>query len=637
MSTENLHTKKKTFDATALVVLAIGFVALMVVVTFLFRGMRLDLTQNQLYTIAPGTKQVLAKLDEPINLYFFFSQEASRDLPGVRAYAQHVRELLEEMAQRSKGKLHLTVVDPQPFSDDEDRATQLGLAAVPVGAKGQQLYFGLAGTNSTDGKQIIGFFQKDKEEFLEYDVASLVYRLAHPKRPIIALMTTLPMEEAFDQASGRMREGWAITSQLRELFTLRTVTTTATSIDADIDVLMVVHPKNLAPATVYAIDQFVLRGGKLLAFIDPSAELDMSGRQASGANRGSNLEPLLQTWGVDYDPSKVVGDQALALSVSTVPGQPPSRHLGVLSLPKSSLNKNDVATAKLESINMMTVGALKQRQGANTTFEPLLTSSKNAALIDAARFAMLYDPQILLDGFVATGESYAIAARVHGKFTTAFPGGAPASEDAKTPAAGPQLKESAEGKESNIVIVADTDMLADMLWLRPQNVFGQQYVVAWANNGDFIANVLDNLTGSSDLISVRGRQSFLRPFTRVDKLRQHADQQLRTKEQALNKELQETEAKLSQLQASRKDQSSLSLSPEQEAELNRFQQERGRVRKELRDVRRSLNLGIESLGNWLKALNIGFIPLLLSLAAVALAMRRKRRLRMSRSNVGIAK
>jgi ABC-type uncharacterized transport system involved in gliding motility auxiliary subunit len=438
------------------------------------------------------------------------------------------------------------------------------------------------------------------------------------------------MDQAFDPQTGRMREGWAITAQLRELFTLRTVPPDTHGIDKDIDLLMVVHPKNLAPASLYAIDQFVLRGGKLIAFMDPSSEQDNAGSGPmpgmGGDSRASTLGPLLKAWGVDFDSSKVVGDQGLALTVAMRAGQAPSRHLGVLSLPRASMNAKDVVTAKLDSINVMTVGALKPLPEAKTHFEPLLTSSNNAALLDAGKFASLADPQSLLDGFAASGENYAISARVSGKFTSAFPDGPPA--DAGPANGSTHLKDSTS--DANVVLVADTDLLADMMWLRVQNVFGQRYAVAWANNGDFIANVLDNLAGSSDLISVRGRQSFFRPFTRVDSLRQRADQQLRVKEQELNQELQQTESKLVQLQATRQDQASLSLTPEQEQELKRFQQERGRVRKELRDVRRSLNVGIESLGKWLKAINIGMIPLLLSITAIIIAVRRRRRLRDSR-------
>ncbi|HTE40630.1 MAG TPA: hypothetical protein VK629_07365, partial [Steroidobacteraceae bacterium] len=260
---------------------------------------------------------------------------------------------------------------------------------------------------------------------------------------------------------------------------------------------------------------------------------------------------------------------------------------------------------------------------AKTQVEPLLTSSAETMLMPAAKFAMATDPQMLLDGFVPSNEVHTVAARVSGKVPSAFPTPPPGANGANP------LKESSQ--DANVVLVADTDLLADVMWLRTQNVYGQRYSVPWANNGDFVANLLDNLTGSADLISIRGRQSFFRPFTRVDALRMNADQQLRVKEQALNKELRDTETKLSQLQASRQDQGSLALTPEQQQEVNRFQQERGRVRKELREVRRTLDVGIERLGWWLKVLNIVLIPLLLVGAAIVLTVRRNARLRASRS------
>jgi ABC-type uncharacterized transport system involved in gliding motility auxiliary subunit len=373
-----------------------------------------------------------------------------------------------------------------------------------------------------------------------------------------------------------------------------------------------------------------------MAFVDPMAEQDASGNPMAGGdgNRTSTLGALFTAWGVDYDATKVVGDAALALSVSTRQGQPPSRHLAVLALPRDRLNNKDVITSTLNNINMWSVGALKPSANATSTFEPLLTSSKQAALIGADKFAFLSDPQTLLDGFTPSGEEYVIAARVSGKLTSAYPNGAPGG-GAQNPLLaainnGEHLKESSGN--ANVIVVADTDMLADMMWLRQQNLFGQRYAVAWANNGDFVANSLDNLAGSSDLISVRGRQSFFRPFTHVDQLRQRADQQLRATEQKLNSELQETEQKLMQLQAGRQDQASLTLTPEQEQELSRFQQERTRVRKELREVRRSLDVDINRLGAWLKVINIGLIPLLLSVAAIAIAVRRKRKLKASRTD-----
>lgn len=625
---------RKTFGAGALVALAVLFIGLTVLITFVLRGARIDLTESRLYSIAPGTQRIVSSLQEPVNLYFFFSQEASRESPPLRAYAQRVRELLEEMAQRSNGKLRLAVIDPQPFSEDEDRANEFGLSAVPMGGTGgEQLYFGLAGTNSTDGRQVIGFFQPEKEEFLEYDVASLIYRLSNPKRATVGLLSSLPVDASFDQFSGRMQEGWASIAQLREQLEVRTLATDIASIDPEIGVLLVVHPKDLPPRTLYAIDQFVMRGGKLIAFVDPQSENDPAAAQGGPmamAGRSSSLGPLLDAWGVEFDPGSVVGDRGLGLNVSLRQNEAPSQHVAIIGFNHESMNAQDVVTSTLDSINVMTAGALKKKEGATIEFEPLLQSSADAALLPAARLAFLPDSDSLLDGFQPTGERYVVAARIHGKLKSAYPNGAPSTGEGDAPKTdGEHRAESAQ--DANVILVADTDMLADPLWVRTQSVFGQRFAVAWANNGDFVANALDNLAGSGDLISIRGRQSFFRPFTKVDELRRQANDQLRAKEKELDEELRETERKLSELEAGRGNAGSLVLSPEQEAELSRFQQERVRIRKELRDVRRTLDVEIEQLGKALKFLNIALVPALIAIGAILLAVARRRRLRAGRA------
>jgi ABC-type uncharacterized transport system involved in gliding motility auxiliary subunit len=623
------HAGRRLYGATALIALAVLFIGVTILITFVLRGARIDLTESNLYSIAPGTQRIVSSLAEPVNLYFFFSQEASSQSPPLRAYAQRVRELLEEMEQRSKGKLRLSVIDPKPFSEDEDRAAEFGLAAAPLGASGESLYFGLAGTNSTDGREVIQFFQPDKEEFLEYDIASLIHRLSNPKRPVVGLLAGLPVDASFDQMSGRMQEGWASIAQLRETADVRSLSGDIQKIEDDVDALLLIHPKDLAPQTLYAIDQFVMRGGKLLAFVDPQSENDPAAAQMGGpmAARSSSLGPLLDAWGVSFDPSQVVGDRELGLTVALRSGETPSQHLAIIGFNRASMDAKDVVTSTLDSINVMTAGVLKKKDDATVAFEPLIQSSTNAALLPAARLAFLPDSRALLDDFKATGERYAVAARISGKLKSAYPQGRP---DGEGPApAGEHKAESSE--DANLIIVADTDLLADPLWVRTQNVFGQRFAVAWANNGDFIANAVDNLSGSSELISIRGRQSFFRPFTRVEQLRRQADDQLREKEKELDKELRDTEQKLTTLEAGRGNEGSLSLSPEQEAELQRFQQERVRIRKDLRDVRRSLDVEIERLGTTLKVLNIALVPALLAVGAILLAVARRRRLRAGRA------
>lgn len=429
-----------------------------------------------------------------------------------------------------------------------------------------------------------------------------------------------------------MRQGWASIAQLRELAEVRTLATDIAAVDSDIGVLMLVHPKELTPQTLYAIDQFVMRGGKLIAFLDPQSESDQAGQQMGGpmamGDRSSSLAPLLDAWGVTFDPGMVLGDRGLGLTVSLRQDQPPSQHIAIVGLNRHSMNGKDVVTSTLDTINVMTAGTLKPKAGATTQFEPLLQSSADAMLLPTMRFAFLPDSASLLEGFEPTGERYVIAARVHGTLKSAYPDGSPAAGEGGKSAAEHQAQSAGE---ANLILVADTDVLSDPLWVRTQNVFGQQFAVAWANNGDFVANALDNLAGSGDLISIRGRQSFFRPFTKVEELRRQADEQLRAKEKELDQELKETERKLAELETGRSNQSSLVLSPEQEAELERFQQERVRIRKELREVRRSLDVEIEWLGKKLKFINIAVVPILLAIGAIALAFARRRRLRIGRA------
>ncbi|MDP9064698.1 MAG: Gldg family protein, partial [Pseudomonadota bacterium] len=411
---------RKTAGVGGLIALAVLFLGIVMLSNAVLRGQRLDLTQNKLYTLTPGTQQVLAALKEPVNLYFYFSRDsAAKQSPLLLPYATRVREFLEEIAARSGGKVRLRVIDPQAFSDDEDRAAEYGLQPLPANG-GDSLYFGLAGTNSTDGRAAIPSFTPDREEFLEYDVAKLVQELGQPKKPVIGLLSSIALQGRYDPMSGQMGEPLAILSQVDQIFTVRPVTADVDHIDKDVDVLMVVHPKHLPPKTLYAIDQFVMRGGKLFLFVDPNSGADTSGQDPSNplagamANHSSTLEPLLKTWGVDYDPTQVIGDLALGLEVRTSAQSPPVRHIGILGLHHPAMDAKDVVTASLEVLNMATAGALAARPGAKTTFEPLLLSSTSAAPLPADRFNAMTDPSSLRDGFKATGKRYALAARVTG-------------------------------------------------------------------------------------------------------------------------------------------------------------------------------------------------------------------------------
>ncbi len=617
-----MTSNRKLLTGGALAVLAVLFVAVILISNTLFRGAQLDLTSNHLYTLSQGTKNILAGIDEPIHLYLFYSDKGSRDLPQLRTYAQRVREMLEEMAGRAHGKIKLDVIDPLPFSEDEDRATGYGLQAVPAGQNGDKLFLGLVGTNSTDGKSVIPFLQPNKEAFLEYDVAKLIHDLTETKKPAVGLLSSLPMGQGFDQQTRSLRDPWAVDQQLTQQFDVHQLNAASLkSIDKDINVLVVVQPKNLSDNAVYAIDQFVMRGGHLLVFVDPEAEADTSGadpnnpQAAMMADKSSDLPKLFKAWGVEYDPHKIVLDRAHALQISIAQGAPPVRDAAILGFNKTDLNADDVTTANLDSINISSAGYFALAKGSKNKLVPLIQTSTDAMTVPSERVKFLPDPSQLLNGYQPSHESYVIAGRLEGKFTTAFP----ERKDAGHLAA---AKDSGE-----IILVADTDMLTDRLWVQIQPFFGQKLMNAFANNGDFFINAVDNLAGSSDLISIRGRATSQRPFTRVEDMKRAAEENFRGKEQELQQQLNDTERKLTELQSGKSKGSELILSPEQQSELQGFMQKKVEIRKQLRQVRLSLDERIDALGARLKLINIGLMPLLITLAALAFAFLKRRRRR----------
>ena len=390
---------------STLVVLLLVFGAAVMASNVLLRGVRLDLTDNQLYTLSPGTRKLLKGIQEPINLYLFFSNEQTKDLPALRSYENRVKETLQEfVAEAPDGKLILHEVDPLPFSEDEDRASQFGLQAANIGPAGEGVYFGLAGSNSVGTTDNIPFFQPDptKEAFLEYDLARLVYNLANPNKAVIGLLSGVPMTGGFDPATRQPSQPWAIADQVKQVFTLKTVQPKTLHIDDDIKVLWIVHPADLDDTTLYAVDQFIMRGGRALIFVDPVAEVVGGGGPGGlGAMRSSTLTKLFAAWGVQFSTDQVVGDNRYALSVRG--NFQPVRHVGLLGLDMEAMNQQDVITAGLGTVNVGLAGHFTLADGAKVKLTPLLSSSPEAELIPAARFQFLQDPSELLNGFTPTG------------------------------------------------------------------------------------------------------------------------------------------------------------------------------------------------------------------------------------------
>ena len=612
---------KRASGGLVLALLAALFVGIVVISNLLLRGARLDLTANSEYTLSEGTEEILDGIDEPINLYFYFSEESSRELPPIRTYALRVRELLEEMASRSRGKIKLSLVDPQPFSEEDDEAAAAGLQSVPIGSSGDKLFFGLAGTNSLNGKASIPFFQPDKEVSLEYDVAKLIQSLLQAEKPVIGVITGLPMNGGFDQATQQVSQPWAINTQLGDLFEVRPLALELKTIEPAIKLLMVVHPKALSDDTLYAIEQFLFGGGRLLLFLDPHSNSDTSGadpqnpQAAMFADKSSNLEKLLSAWGVNFKPDEIVIDRALGLPVQISQNEAPVVHPAVIGLRADQMSKTDLVSAKLETVNIESVGHFTLKEGSTAKLEPLLQSSNEASVVTTERVRFLPDPRELLKDFTPSGENYILAARLSGKFTSAF------ADRASQPG---HIAVSEEPVQA--ILIADTDILTNRLWVQVQNFFGQQIITPFANNGDFIVNAADNLSGSSALISIRGRSVSARPFKVVEDMRRQADERFRETEEKLQAQLKETETKINQLQAGKSQENAMILSPEQSAEIQRFQSEKLRIRKELREVRRSLDQDIESLGMRIKALNIALVPFTVILAALLFwVLRRNRR------------
>jgi ABC-type uncharacterized transport system involved in gliding motility auxiliary subunit len=646
-------------------------IAVNVLTAALFSAARLDLTHDRLYTLSDGTRQVLHQLDEPVTLRFFLSERLAREVPAYGTFAARVRDLLREYVGAAHGKLVLESLDPEPFSDVEDRAVALGLQGVPVDQGGEQVYFGLAGANTTDDEEVIAFFQPEREAFLEYDLTRLIYKLARPNKRVVGLVTTLPMEGdmVMAQMQGGMPSAWAVLDQMRQFFTVRTLGTDVGTIPADVNVLMIGHPAGLSDKTKFAIDQYVLKGGKALVFVDPYSEVTafrqqammMRGMPPSGsAGPTSDLEPLFAKWGIKMDTQSVVADRRLARRVNAGPGSrlQAADYLAWLAVPGDDTNRNDPVTADVQRLNFASAGILEPVDGAKTTLEPLVTSSVQAMHLPVSKVNTMGSPDILgiLRSFKTEGKALTIAARVSGPAETAYPDGPPkpAAAAAKPGATAPAQAaapvapgsngggaKAAEPKPAeppapivrqgdiNVIVVADSDMLDDRFWVRTQQFFGQKVAVPLANNADFVVNALDNLTGSNALIGLRSRGISDRPFTLVRAIQQDAESQFRAKEQELADKVKDTEKKLNQLRGAGKEAGGgqAIVTPEQAHEIGGFRSQLIQTRTELRDVQRALRQDIDRLQSTIRFINIGLIPLLVAIAAVVVGIVRVRRRR----------
>jgi len=631
-----------------LVWIAIAFAAVIllsvnVISSSIFKNTSADLTQSGLYTISDGTKRVLSKIKEPIDMKVYFSERLGELSAAHKRFFERVRGLLERYQSMTGGLLNVQFVDPTPFSDAEDRAVAAGLNGVNLGGSGgENGYFGLVASNSTDNREIVPFFAPQREAYLEYDMTKLVHKLAAPNKPVIGVISGLQLDGGTTPQRQKLPP-WRVMGQVREFFDVEMLTQSVTEIPEKVDVLMLVNPVAIGDDAAYAIDQFVLRGGRLIAFLDPVSEIGsmFNPMLRAGGHENPEIAKLLKAWGVTFDAKNAIGDVARARRVqSGGPTGVVSDYVAWHALKADSLRKGEVIADGVSIMNVATPGHFAAIEGATTKLESILTSSTNAMLIDKVKFLGPPDPASLLRDYKPDGKAYIMAGRLTGEIKTAFPDGKPKPKGAKKAADGKAAKapegdaKSAEkapqqlkSGKINAILVGDSDMLYDEFWVTVRDMFGQQMLIPKAHNVVFLMNALENLSGGEALAGLRGRGVEERPFEMVNEIRRESERKYRKSEQALMaklKGLQERLEKVAQ-QTGKDGRVRLALSEQDREAVDAARAEMIKTRRELRDVKHALRADIESLEGRVKFINIALVPLLIGAGGFAFAYFRRRK------------
>ncbi|MCK5851100.1 MAG: GldG family protein [Kiritimatiellae bacterium] len=624
-SKENSAFLKTSGGVIGLIVVLASIIAVNIIVSTV--RMRADLTEEKLYTISEGTKNILRDLEQPVVINFYFSNSDSSVPPYMKNYARQVSDLLAEYEIAAKGNLRIVKHNPAPDSEAEESAQREGIHGQRVDMYSPLFYLGLS-VVSGDSEGAIPVLDPRREDLLEYNITLLIYRVSHPGKSIVGVMSSLPVlgsKQPPYQMPGQPQPppqpAWVAFQELTKNFKVREVAPDAQEIEPDIDVMIVHHPKNLSNTTLYAIDQFVLRGGHLIVLVDPVSlvEKQSSGRQDPYGmqSKPSDMKKLLQAWGVGYDSEKVLADLNAITGIAG-PNNSVEESPVILTMRNTNVNSDDTAMSRLELLIIPTCGTLTDISSDDIKVTPLITSSKEACLVD--RMNAQFGAQAVQSQLKRTGVPYHLALRLEGNFKTAFPNGlAPAQpEKGVTPTATGGLKEG----ESVIIVIADTDMLFDMFCVQKMKFFGSQPI---NDNLAFFANITEQMIGSTDLIGIRSRGKFNRPFDKVMKMAQDADKKLKDKERTLMKSLQETQQKLMELPRQQSENQTHIISDEQKSAIANFRKDEVRIRKELREVRKSLRRDIKKLGLLVKSSNIALMPMLVCLVGLAFYLRRRSR------------
>jgi len=594
-------------------------------------NLRADLTDGDVYTLSPGTRAVLAKLEAPVRLRYYYSQGSGAVPVTLKTFARRVEDLLNEYKSAAGGKVVIEKLNPEPDSDAEDSAALDGVEGQLTNT-GEKFYLGLS-VSFLDQKAAIPVLAPDRERLLEYDITRAIAQVAETRKPVVGVMSALPvMGRSLNPLTKQQpAEPWVLISELKRSFELKEVPLEARGIGDEIKVLLVIHPRNIPEETEYAIDQFVLRGGKLIAFVDPYAYFDQQPdlqNPFGGSQAGqSTFYRLFKAWGVDVDMGKVIADLTFAS------GAGPRLLPTLLSLNPQALNLDDVVTSQVGTLLIPFGGAFKGKPAEGLTQTVLAHASRNSMPVDLIIATLSGEPSTR--GFQPSGEELPLAIRLTGKFHTAFPEGRPepfgardrkkAEEKKPEAKAEPQLKQSAG--ENSVVLVADADLLADGAAVEVQEIFGQKLIVPRNGNLALAQGLIEQFSGDSALISLRSRASFSRPLTVIREMEAQAQQQYLGKIKELEDSLNATQEKLQALQRTRGGAASTILTPEQQAELENFRKKAIETRRDLKELRKNLRVETDALEFWTKVVNIGLVPLLVALAGLALALVKRRRLK----------
>jgi gliding motility-associatede transport system auxiliary component len=616
--------KKKTLQTGLFSVIGVAAMLLILVAINFIAGrvkQRVDLTAEHAYTLSAGTKAILAKLDTPVQIRFYASQSAEGMPVFLKTYAQQVDDLLGEYQQNSRGLIQIQKLDPEPDSDAEDSAKLEGVEPQRL-SNGERVYLGLS-VSLLDQKEAIPFLSPERERLLEYDISRALARAMTPDKPVIGVLSSLPVmgTGAMMPMQQQGEPPWVLIEELKRDFNVKEIEPNATSIPDDVKVLLIIHPKGISESTLFALDQFVLRGGKMIAFLDPLALFDP---QTAAAGFGSppsksSLDRLFKAWGVTFEDAKVLAD--LDFVARTGQGPAPA----VLALNEKAANADDIATADAGNLFVVFGGVFGGTPAPGLKKTVLLHSSKDSELVDPMMARM--SGEEITNSFKPSGIEYPLAIRLSGKFKTAFPGGKPKAPEAEPndkKEEAPTLKESKE--VTTVVLIGDSDMIQDRVAVRQiGNPFGQRLFMPANGNLAFAENVIDQLTGDSNLIAVRSRASRERPFTVVKKLQADAEASYRSKIKELEGSLADAQRKIGQLQSGKQEGQRFILSPQQQEELANFRKKEAEAKTELKEVRKKLRADIDSLENRIKWLDIAGMPALVALAGLAFAIVKRRR------------